>query len=78
MPAMRPADISDRIRLSNKARAEVRRLVTEDGAADTLLSGVIVELAPREHGVASLGAQHELLSGADEQAAGSAIGIPSS
>lgn len=66
MPAIRPEAISNCVRLAYKSRALVLRLVTEDGAVDALLPTVVDELAPNEHGIASLGSQYNFFARADE------------
>ena len=82
MPAMRPEEVSNRIRLANKARAAVRRLVSEHGAVDSLLlfSGALVdavvnELSPDPNSVGVSGAEYPLLAGADEQDALSPVPV---
>lgn len=44
----------------------MRGFVAEDTTVNALLPAVVDELAPRENGVASLGAQDDFFAGADE------------
>jgi hypothetical protein len=74
MPAIRPEDISNRIRLAYKVRAALRRLVSEHGAIDSLLSfagslvdAIVNEVSPHPNSVGSLGSEDPLFAGADEQ-----------
>lgn len=66
MPAIRPERISNRVRLAYKIRALVFRLVAEDRAVDSVLTAVIDEDPPHEHGVSVLSSQHNLFAWADE------------
>lgn len=75
MPATRPEDISNLIRLLNEARGSVGAFVAEDGAVDAFLPAVVDEVSPNEEGIGWLGAQDNLLSGADELLALSAVGV---
>jgi hypothetical protein len=61
MPLTRPAEISDKVSLSDKVGGAVRAFVTEDSAVDTSLTGGVDEFAPHEEGVASPGAQDDFL-----------------
>jgi hypothetical protein len=60
----------------------VRRLVSEHGAIDALLSfagslvdAIVNELAPHPHGVSGKGTEYPLLAGADELLPSSPIGV---
>jgi hypothetical protein len=77
MPAMRPEDISNLIRLAYEVRAAVLRFIAEDRAVNTLLAGVVAEVSPDEEGISALGSEHDLFAGADEliAVAGSPIGV---
>ncbi|MNU04251.1 hypothetical protein D3C72_2485780 [compost metagenome] len=48
-------------------------LVAEDGAVDAVLTTVVLEPAPDEACIAGCGSQDDLLAGADEQLALSAV-----
>lgn len=82
MPATRPEAISNRIRLTNKARALARPLVAERRAIDavlwlasSLVDAVVDKLAPDEERVERLGSEYPLFAGADEQAARAPVGV---
>ena len=75
MPAIRPEAVSNCIRLSNEVRTSPGGLVAESSAVDALLSAVVDELSPSEHGVGVFCSQNNLLSGADELSALAAIGV---
>jgi hypothetical protein len=75
MPAIRPEDISNRIRLLNERRAAGAAFVSEHGAVDSFLPAVVDELPPDEQGICSLGSQDNFLSGANEQLSLSPIGV---
>jgi hypothetical protein len=73
MPAIRPEDISNRIRLAYKVRAAVRRLVAEHGTVDSFLpfsgsevDAVVNEVPPDPNSVGVSGSEDPLLAGADE------------
>lgn len=74
MPAIRPEAISNRVRLADKVRAAMRRLVSEHGAVDTVLplSGALVdaivdEVSPHPNSISGGGSEYPLLAGADKQ-----------
>jgi hypothetical protein len=73
MPAIRPADISNRIRLTNEVGTPDRSFVPKCGAVDALLplsgalvSAVIHEPSPDEETIPGFGAEDEFFSGANE------------
>lgn len=66
MPAIRPEDISNLIRLAYKTRALMARLIAEYRAVDTLLATVVMEVSPDEEGISSFGSQHDLFPRSDE------------
>jgi hypothetical protein len=70
---MRPEAISNRVRLSNEARAAMRRLVAEDGAVDAALATVVDELSPHEASVSILAPEDDFLAGANEQLSFSSV-----
>ena len=49
--------------------------VSENGTVDALLSAIVDELAPDEHGVALQRPQHEFFAGANEQFSPAPIGV---
>lgn len=79
---MRPADISNRIRLTYKVRAAIRSLVAERGTIDTRLplSGptvdtVVSELPPDEESGAVERPQDDVFPGAAEQASDTPVSV---
>lgn len=66
MPLTRPDEISNGISLSDKLAAFVEALVDEDGAVNSVLSTVIDEFSPDEHGVTFEGSEDDVFARADE------------
>jgi hypothetical protein len=66
MPAIRPEDISNLIRLTYEARAAAARLVPEDRAVDTVLPAIVFEYSPDEEGISCSGSEHDFLPGPDK------------
>ncbi|WP_120632609.1 hypothetical protein [Ruegeria sp. EL01] len=73
MPLTRPAEISDKVSLSDKVRGAVSAFVTEDSAIDTCLTGGIEELAPDEEGVAGPRSEDDFLPWTREQASSASV-----
>ena len=68
MPAIRPAQISDGVSLSDKLGTEGLALVSEHGAVDSVLFwlGVVNKLSPHEQGVGAPCSQNDGLSRSNE------------
>jgi hypothetical protein len=75
VPFTRPRAISNGVSLSDKVGRSEAAFVSEDGAVDALLAGIVDELSPNEHGVSIPGSEHNVLSGADELASLSTVSI---
>jgi hypothetical protein len=75
MPFTRPAEISDGVSLSDKVGRAEAAFVSEDGAVDALLAGIINELSPNKHGISVSGSEHDMLAGSDKLAALSSVSI---
>lgn len=75
MPAIRPEDISNLIRLTYELRALMARLIPEDGTVDAGLAAVVDEDAPNEEGIGALGSEHNLFPWSDELFPRPSIGV---
>jgi hypothetical protein len=76
MPAIRPEDISNAIRLPNEVTGPMRGLVAEYGAIDSGLAAIVDKLSPDEDGICALGSKDNLFTWTDElpQLSGFSIG----
>jgi hypothetical protein len=75
MPAIRPEDISNRIRLTYEFRAAMRAFIPEDSTVDSVLAAVIDEVSPHKHGIGAISSQHDLFAWADKLLSLSAISV---
>jgi hypothetical protein len=67
VPFTRPAEISNGVSLSEKEAGFVMGLVSENGAVDSLLSGIVDEFFPNKQGVSGPSSQDNFLTGAAKQ-----------
>lgn len=75
MPFTRPAEISNGVSLSDKVGRSEAAFVSEDGAVDALLPGIVDELSPNKHGVSVSGSKNDVLAGSDKLAALSSVSV---
>jgi len=75
MPLTRPAEISDGVSLSDKVGRSELAFVSEHGAVDALLAGIIDELSPNKHGVSVSGSEHDVLAGTNKLTALSSVSV---
>ena len=75
MPLTRPAEISDGVSLSDKVGRSELAFVSEHGAVDALLPGIIDELSPNKHGVSVSGSEHDMLAWSDKLALPSSVSV---
>ena len=75
MPHTRPDAISDGVSLSDKVGREVRAFVTEEAAADALLTGGVSKSLPYERSISQRCAKDNLFAGSAEDAPASAVAI---
>ena len=73
MPFTRPAEISNGVSLSDKVGRSEAAFVSEHGAVDALLPGIVDKLSPNKHGVAISGSKHDMLTGTDKLTALSSV-----
>ena len=75
MPFTRPAEISNGVSLSDKVGRSEAAFVSEHGAVDALLAGIVDELPPNKHGVSVSGPQNDVFSGSNKLTALSSVSI---
>jgi hypothetical protein len=75
MPFTRPAEISNGVSLSDKVGRSEVAFVSEHGAVDALLAGIVDELSPNKHGVSVSGSENDVFAGADKLTALSSVSV---
>jgi hypothetical protein len=75
MPFTRPAEISNGVSLSDKVGRSDATFVSEHGAVDALLAGIIDKLSPNKHGIGVSGSEHDMLTGSNKLTSFSSVSV---